>query len=71
MSDENPAAYFFEPIGRWHDWFAWFPIRTYDNRLVWLERVRRRRLQKHWYLHGGPDQIWQYQKPSPRKRKAQ
>jgi hypothetical protein len=26
----------------WHDWFAWFPVRTDEGYLVWLEYVRRR-----------------------------
>lgn len=60
MSDPNPQMFFCEPVGPWHDWFAWFPISTYDNRLVWLKTVRRRRMQKHYYLHGGPNSWWQY-----------
>ncbi|QIG76661.1 hypothetical protein EVC28_037 [Rhizobium phage RHph_I1_23] len=60
MSDPNPQMMFGEPVGPWHDWFAWFPIRTYDQRLVWLRWVRRRSILKHWYLHGGPDFWWQY-----------
>lgn len=26
----------------WHDWFAWYPVRIDENRLVWLEIVKRR-----------------------------
>ena len=28
---------------RAHVWFAWYPVRLRDHRLVWLRRVRRRR----------------------------
>ena len=27
---------FGDPIGEWHQWFAWRPVFTYDRRLVWL-----------------------------------
>lgn len=26
----------------WHSWFAWRPVFTEDNHIVWLERVMRR-----------------------------
>ena len=60
MSDPNPKMMFGDPIGPWHDWFAWFPIRTFDQRFAWLRKVRRRCIQKHQYLHGGADFWWQY-----------
>lgn len=60
MADPDPQLRFGFPVGPWHDHFAWFLIRTYDDRLVWLRRVRRRRIQKHFYLDGGPDSWWQY-----------
>ena len=26
----------------WHDWFAWYPVRVDQNRIIWLEKVKRR-----------------------------
>lgn len=60
QTEPNPRHVFFDAVGPWHDWFAWYPIRTYDYRLCWMRFVRRRRLQKHYWLHGGPDHAWQY-----------
>lgn len=48
------------PIGPWHRWFAWRPIRTYDGRGMWLRRVERRRIQIHDYIAAPLDQWWQY-----------
>lgn len=59
--EPNPKPIFGDPIGPWHWWFAWKPIRTYDARIAFLRWVRRRCIQKHAYLPGGgPDQWWQY-----------
>lgn len=60
MSDPNPKMMFGDPIGPWHDWFAWFPIRTYDQRFAWFRWVRRQSVQKHQYLTGGADFWWRY-----------
>lgn len=60
MVDPSHELYFGDAIGPWHDYFAWFPTRTYDGRLAWLTTIRRRRIQKHWYLHGGPSFWWEY-----------
>ena len=51
---------FGDAIGPWHAWFAWRPVRTYDNRWKWLCIVLRRNIQKHQHLDGGPDFWWQY-----------
>jgi len=51
---------FGEPIGPWHKWFAWRPVRTYDGRIVWGRYVLRRRIQKKLHLHRGLEQWWQY-----------
>jgi hypothetical protein len=48
------------PVGPWHRWFAWRPVRTFDMRLVWLRWVGRRCIQKHDYITGGGDFWWQY-----------
>lgn len=26
----------------WHDWFAWWPVKTESGHKVWLERIQRR-----------------------------
>lgn len=51
---------FGDPIGPWHRVFAWWPIRTFDQCIVWLKWVERRCIQKHQYLDGGADFWWQY-----------
>lgn len=56
----EPRPMFGDPIGPWHPWFAWLPVRSYDHRLAWMRFVSRRRIQLHHYLTGGPDQWWQY-----------
>lgn len=58
--EPNPIPLFGSPVGPWHDHFAWWPVRTYDGRLAWLRWVRRRSIQKHYYLFGGSDRWWQY-----------
>lgn len=58
MRDPRPA--FGDPVGPWRSWFAWKPVRTFDGVWMWLRRVKRRRIQKHDYLPGGPDFWWQY-----------
>ncbi len=25
----------------WHDWFAWYPVRLYGNKIAWLTTVSR------------------------------
>jgi hypothetical protein len=60
MTDPNPRMMFVDAVGPWHDHFAWLPVYTYDQRLFWLCWVRRRCMQKHTYLDGGPDFSWQY-----------
>ncbi len=66
--DPNPPMMFCAPVAPWHDWFAWFPIRTYDQQLVWLKKVRRRSMQVHFFLSpGGGDRFWQYHNQSQRR----
>lgn len=63
MSEAKPT--FGDPIGPWHRWFAWFPIKTYDRRRVFLHYVERRCIQRHAYLSGGPDFWFQYRRIEP------
>ena len=34
----------------WHEWFAWYPVKTDKNERVWLEKIVRRQKSrdKHW-----------------------
>lgn len=48
MSNGQPA--FGNFIGQWHKKFMWLPIKTYDDRIVWLRYVWRRRVLLHDYL---------------------
>lgn len=41
-AEPNPQPFFGDAVGPWHDHFAWLPIRTYEQQLVWLRWVRRR-----------------------------
>lgn len=29
-------------LGVWHNWFAWYPVRTNTNEVIWLETVQRK-----------------------------
>ena len=29
-------------MAKWHQWFAWYPVRTINNNMVWMEHVFRR-----------------------------
>jgi len=60
MDDAEP--YFGDPIGPWHPWFAWRPVRTFDGRWTWLRTVKRRRIQLKPHLDGGMPQWWQYRR---------
>lgn len=51
-------------VGPWRPAFAWLPTRLFDGELVWLRKIVRRRVQKHDYLTGGPDQWWFYALPA-------
>jgi hypothetical protein len=31
-----------QKYGQWHDWFAWYPVRIDESRIVWLETVKRK-----------------------------
>jgi 3',5'-cyclic AMP phosphodiesterase CpdA len=33
-------------IYEWHEWFAWYPVRTSDTELRWLEIVKRKRISE-------------------------
>lgn len=71
MSGEpRRSPLFTAPVGPWHDWFAWRPVRTHDQRLVWLRWVRRRPLVRTLIALGstdGPDLLWQHYLPTPSK----
>jgi hypothetical protein len=43
---DQPAA----DKGNWHEWYAWFPVKTEDNSRVWLEKIVRKQTgrSKNW-----------------------
>lgn len=45
-------------VSVWHDWFAWRPIRTGNRQCVWLETVKRIRVD------GGYNGWWDYRELS-------
>jgi hypothetical protein len=51
---------FGDPIGPWRPWFAWFPVRTFDDEWVWLRRILRKRYQKKVHLPGALTHWWEY-----------
>lgn len=59
-TEPDPKMAFCFPIGPWHDWFAWHPVRTYDRRLVWFRWCRRRAMQTNLHLHGPLHFWWQH-----------
>lgn len=61
--EPNPPMMFSEPIGPWHNHFAWFPVRTYDGQFVWLQEVRRRPCA----LYSNNSWFWQYHAPATRR----
>lgn len=63
LTIDRPA--FGEYTGSWHKWFAWKPVKTYDQRFVWLRMVWRRGVYKHQYLHGGRDFWFWYSLDAP------
>lgn len=68
--DLTRCPLFTAPIGTWHDWFAWRPVRTHDQRLVWLRWIRRRLLVSTMVSLDGPDDSdlrWQYYRPARTK----
>ena len=56
--DASPL--FGNPVDHWREWFAWYPVQTYNAGWRWLQTVAYRRIQKHPYLDGGADFWWQY-----------
>lgn len=42
-------------LNSWTEWFAWYPVRLDDNRVVWLQKIKRKDSQP---LHDNI--IWEY-----------
>lgn len=58
---------FADRIGSWHRWFAWYPVRTYDQRIVWFRIIWRACFQKPAYLSGLPDMWFVYSIEQPKQ----
>lgn len=61
MSDGIRSVFGFA-TGPWHEWFAWYPVETYDMGWTWLRFIWRQRQQKHVYLDGPNFRWWLYRK---------
>lgn len=48
--DLKGASY---PAGYSEPWFAWYPVVTNRNKLVWMEYVIRTRMGKFWHYSLG------------------
>lgn len=46
----------FGQVTQWAEWFAWRPVKTYDDRWVWLRKVKRARI-RGWVTE---DSVWQH-----------
>lgn len=46
--------------------FAWLPVRLWNNRVVWLQKVYRIYVYKHQHLRGGPDWSTHYSLEVPK-----
>lgn len=65
LVDERLAMPVFgDPVSSWHWWFEWKPVRTFDQRIVWLRWICRRCIQTHVHLPGPGGFWWQYALPS-------
>jgi hypothetical protein len=62
VTEESHTYSFMFPIADWHEWFAWYPVRTWDYRWTWLQTVRRRRLQTKPDLPGPMVALWEYER---------
>lgn len=60
MSSEEPKMMFANRIGLWHKKFCWLPVKSYDNRIIWLKTVSRASYQVKAHLQGGLDQFFVY-----------
>lgn len=55
-----PVYEFGSYFGPVDTWFAWRPVKLWWGKWVWLRRVERRRVVKHYYLPGPEWQFWAY-----------
>jgi hypothetical protein len=60
MGELDPQPLFGSAVGPWHRHFALLPVKSYDQRAIWLCWCWRRCIQKHHYLLGGADFWFQY-----------
>ena len=60
---EDMRTYAFDRLGgmygRWHRWFAWYPVRT-DEGWCWLRYVGRQFVVKPWLPHPLNMGFWEY-----------
>lgn len=51
---------FYDPIGPWHDWFAWYPVDTVTHGWKWMVTLERRRIQTQLHLPVPVSRCWEY-----------
>jgi hypothetical protein len=56
----HPQYEFGEHIGPSFEWFAWYPVRLWYGRMVWMRKVSCQRVQKRSHLDGHCWQFWSY-----------
>jgi hypothetical protein len=44
-------------LKEWHNWFAWFPVKTINTEIVWLTTVQQR-VTGYEPMYGSP--YWEY-----------
>lgn len=61
-----PDVYSFgTPIGPVFKWFAWYPVRTWWGKWVWMETVMVSRIIKEAHLDGADWVFWSYERIGP------
>jgi len=60
MKNREHKYLFANPIGQWHWWFAWLPVKTWDGRWVWLKKIQRRLMQTKDFDFFPSDQFFEY-----------
>lgn len=48
------------PKRKWHNWFAWFPVRV-SKKIIWLERIQRKGVMNSWGHDMGSGSSWVFE----------
>lgn len=44
-------------LREWHNWFAWYPVKISEHRLVWMTKIQQRVIS-YEPMYGSP--YWEY-----------